>query len=249
MTDFYDQLAPFYHLVYQDWSSSVRRQGEQLAAVIATEWPGSKSVLDVSCGIGTQAIGLAMQGLSVRGSDISEKGVERAIQEASKCGVQVALSVCDMRNALAHHGSGFDVVVSSDNSLPHLLSDQELLVALRQMAGCVSIGGGCLVTVRDYEKEERGKNIVKPYGVRVENGNRYLLFQVWDFEGDRYDLTFFFVVENLATREVATHAMRSTYYAITTSRLCELMERAGFRNVRRLDGAFFQPVLVGTRAA
>ncbi len=249
MTSFYDQLTPFYHLIYADWIASVRRQGEQLSSVIAAEWPGSKSVLDVSCGIGTQAIGLAVHGFSVSASDISEKEVERAKQEARRQGVQIGFSVCDMRNALTHHGSGFDVVMSCDNSLPHLLTDQDLLVALRQMASCVSLGGGCLVTVRDYAKEERGENLIKPYGVRVEDGHRYLLFQVWDFEGDHYDLTFFVIVENLSTREVKTHAMRSSYYAVSTSRLCELMERAGFRNVKRTDGAFFQPVLTGTRAA
>lgn len=249
MTSFYDQLTPFYHLVYPDWGASIRRQGEQLSAVIAAEWPGTKKVLDVSCGIGTQAIGLAMQGFSVHGSDLSAKEIERAKREANEFGENISFSVCDMRNALSHHGPGFDVVVSCDNSLPHLLTDQDLLVALNEMAGCTSVGGGCLVTVRDYEKEERGRNLVKPYGVRIENEHRYLLFQVWDFEGDHYDLTFFFVVENLATGEVKTHAMRSRYYAVATSRLCELMEQAGFKNVRRLDGVFFQPVLIGTRAA
>lgn len=249
MPGFYDQLAPLYHLVYQDWDASIRRQGEQLAAVIEAEWPGTRSVLDVSCGIGTQAIGLAMQGYAVNGSDISELAVDRAMREAVKRGASIKFSVCDMRNAFAHHGPGFDVVVSCDNSLPHLLTDEELLISLRQMANCVSVGGGCLVTIRDYEKEERGKNLVKPYGVRVESGSRYLLFQVWDFEGEQYDFTFYFVAENLSTREVRTFAMRSRYYAIPTSRLCELMRQAGFSDVRRLDGVFFQPVLVGTRAA
>ena len=51
MPGFYDQLAPLYHLIYHDWDASIRRQGEQLAAVIEAEWPGSRSVLDVSCGI------------------------------------------------------------------------------------------------------------------------------------------------------------------------------------------------------
>lgn len=36
---------------------------------------------------------------------------------------------------------------------------------------------------------------------------------------------------------------------IGTDRLCELMREAGFVDVRRIDGAFYQPVLVGTRAA
>lgn len=247
MTDFYDQLTPFYHLVHQDWNSSIDRQGEQLSSIIRSEWSSSKKILDISCGIGTQAIGLAMRGYSVVASDLSEKEIDRAKQEALSRDAKVSFSTCDMRSAHAHHGSGFDVVISVDNSIPHLLTDEEILLALRQMTACLSVGGGCLITVRDYEREERGKNLVKPYGTRVENGSRYLLFQVWDFEDDIYDLTFFFVEENLLTREVKTHAMRSRYYAISTSRLSELMREAGLINVRRLDGAFYQPVLLGTK--
>jgi len=249
MTDFYDQLTPFYHLVYPDWNASVHRQGEQLSALIKTEWPSSKKILDVSCGIGTQAIGLAMLGYFVSASDLSAKEIERAKQEAHDRNAELSFSICDMRNAYAHHGPGFDVVLSADNSLPHLLTDEDILLALGQMRACLSAGGGCIITVRDYEREERGKNLIKPYGVRVENGHRYLLFQVWDFDGEYYDLTFFFVEENLATQEVKTIAMRSKYYAISTRRLCELMQQAGLQNVRRVDGVFFQPVLVGTRAA
>jgi SAM-dependent methyltransferase len=248
MTNFYDQLTPFYHLIHQDWDASVRRQGQQLSALIETEWPGSRRVLDVSCGIGTQAIGLALCGYSVTASDLSAKEIARARQEATKWGMDICFSVCDMRQAHAHHGSGFDIVVSCDNSLPHLLTDQDLLAALKQMLACLSAGGGCIITVRDYEREERGRNLVKPYGVRVEDDKRYLLFQVWDFEGEIYDLTFFFIEEDLTTQEVKTQAMRSRYYAIATGKLCDLMREAGFQNVKRIDGAFYQPVLVGTRA-
>jgi SAM-dependent methyltransferase len=249
MADFYDQLTPFYHLVYEDWNASVRRQGEQLSSLIDTEWPGRRKLLDVSCGIGTQAIALAKRGYLVTASDLCATEIDRARLEASKRGVNIAFSVCDMRQAHVHHGSGFDIVISCDNALPHLLTDQDLLIALKEMLACLSVGGGCIVTVRDYEREERGKNLVKPYGTRTENGKRYLLFQVWDFDGEHYDMTFFFVEEDLATREVRTHAMRSRYYAVSTSKLCDLMRETGFRNVRRIDGAFFQPVLVGTKAA
>jgi SAM-dependent methyltransferase len=249
MTDFYDQLTPFYHLIHQDWNASIARQGEQLSSIIQAAWPSSKKILDVSCGIGTQSIALAMQGYTVCASDLSAKEIERAKHEAQARKLEVAFSVCDMRSAYAHHGPGFDVVVSADNSIPHLLTDADILLALKQMTACLSAGGGCLITVRDYAREERGKNLVKPYGVRVENGKRYLLFQVWDFEADHYDLTFYFVEENLSSREVKTHAMRSSYYAISTKRLCELMQEAGLQNVRCLDGAFYQPVLLGTKAA
>ena len=54
---FYDELAPLYHLIYPDWAASVVHQGKQLSALIEAEWPGSRKVLDLSCGIGTQSIG------------------------------------------------------------------------------------------------------------------------------------------------------------------------------------------------
>lgn len=249
MTDFYDQLTPFYHLIHQDWDASILRQGAQLSALVEAEWPGRRKLLDVSCGIGTQAIALARQGFSVTASDLSPKEIERARHEASKRGVDIDFSVCDMRQAHSHHGSGFDLVISCDNSLPHLLTDQELLIALKQMLACLSGGGGCIVTVRDYAREERGRNLVKPYGVRIENGKRYLLFQVWDFDGEHYDLTFFFVEEDLSSREVKTHTMHSRYYAISTERLGELMREAGFQHVRRVDDVFYQPVLIGSKPA
>lgn len=249
MDEFYNELAPFYHLIFQDWDRSIQRQAEQLSSLIETEWPGSKNALDVSCGIGTQAIALALQGYSVAGSDLSINAINRAKEEAANRGVDIAFSVCDMRDVHAHHGTGFDVVLSADNSIPHLLSDDDLLIAISQIHECLSIGGGCVITVRDYEAEDRGKNLVKPYGVRIENGRRYLVFQVWDFEGDFYDLTFFFIEEDLSTKEVISHTMRTRYYAVSTFRLCALMEQAGFQHVRRIDGVFYQPVLVGTRAA
>ena len=245
---FYDRLAPFYHLIYPDWNASIERQGEQLGALVESHWPGRQKVLDVSCGIGTQAIALALRGYRVTGSDLSTPAVERARREAAARGLAIDVSVCDMRRAHAHHGTGFDVVVSCDNSLPHLLTDADLLLALREMRACLAVGGGCLVTVRDYAREERGRNLVKPYGVRIENGTRTLLFQVWDFDGDQYDVSFFFVTEDLTSGAVSTQLLRSRYHAVSTGRLCELMVEAGFEQVRRIDGAFYQPVLVGTRA-
>ncbi|HVS00912.1 MAG TPA: class I SAM-dependent methyltransferase, partial [Thermoanaerobaculia bacterium] len=208
MTGFYDDLAPLFHLIFQDWDASIRRQGEQLKRILQAEWPGHSAVLDLSCGIGTQAIALAQEGFRVTASDLSTQAVERARREAVLRGQDIAFSVCDMRQACGHHGSGFDLVISCDNSVPHLLDDRDILLAFHQMVACLRPGGGCLVSVRDYDQEPRGRSLVKPYGVREENGKRYLPFQVWDFEGEHYDFTLFLVEEDLSSREVTTHVMR-----------------------------------------
>lgn len=249
MTSFYDALAPYYHLIFADWDASIARQGEALSAIVRSEWPGHRSLLDVSCGVGTQSIALALNGFWVKASDASAGAIERARSEAAQRGLVIEFSVCDMRNAFGCHGGGFDLVLSADNSVPHLLDDAEIARALEAMFACLKPGGGCLLTVRDYDNEPRGRGIVKPCGARVERGKRFVGVQVWDFDGDLYDLTLYLIEEDLAAGVSITHTLRSRYYAIGTGRLLELMRQAGFEQVRRLDGGFFQPVLLGTRPA
>ncbi|HPJ26921.1 MAG TPA: hypothetical protein PLA80_12310, partial [Synergistaceae bacterium] len=77
---------------------------------------------------------------------------------------------------------------------------------------------------------------------------RWLLWQVWDPQGETYKMTFY-VVEDRGAEECRTHVMRSTYYAIGIDHFIELMERAGFERIRRYDDRYFQPMLGGTRAA
>jgi SAM-dependent methyltransferase len=244
---FYAGLTPFYHLIYPDWEASMQRQASQIDSIMQECW-GTKvsSVLDLSCGIGTQALGLAKLGYEVTASDLSPEEVERGKAEAERRGLKIGFSVADMRDAFGHHAREFDVVISCDNSVPHLLTDEHILSALCQFFRCTRQGGGCLITVRDYEREDLSKPQIKPYGIRDEHGVRWLLWQVWDPHGATYDVTMYFV-EDRGKPECRTHAWRSTYYAIGIPRLMELMTQAGFEEVRRIDGRFFQPVVVGTK--
>ena len=139
-------------------------------------------------------------------------------------------------------------MISCDNSVPHLLSDAEILTAFRQFYQCTRPGGGCIVSVRDYAKEDLSQQQIKPCGIREEHGVRWLLWQVWDPHGSTYDLTLYFV-EDRGGAECRTHAFRSTYYAVGIPRLMDLMREAGFGDVRRMDNRFFQPVVVGIRNA
>jgi SAM-dependent methyltransferase len=245
--EFYDALAPFFHLIFEDWQSSIDRQGAALDSVICS-FPGEprRSVLDVACGIGTQSLGLAARGYEVTGSDISPGAVERARGEAFRRGLAIAFSVADMRAAHQHHGREFDVVLCADNSLPHLLSDEEIAAAFREFFLCTKPGGLTIVSVRDYDALERGGVQVKPYGVRYDGAARFVLFQVWEWRGPLYDLSFY-VVRDDGGSECSTQVVRTTYYAVSIPALIRLMEAAGFVAVRRIDGVFFQPLLVGAR--
>jgi SAM-dependent methyltransferase len=248
MSDFYDRIAGFYHLIFEDWDQSIKHQARQLSDVIEERWgAGARDILDVSCGIGTQAIGLAQRSFVVTASDLSPGAISRAEVEARCRGVKIDFSVCDMRAIHAHHHRQFDVVLSADNSITHLLNDEDLLLALRDMFACTRPGGGCLLTVRDYDREKRGTGLIKPYGVREAGGKRYVILQVWDFRGSVYDLGMYFVEDDQTSEQLVTHVMRTQYNAVGTNHLLDLMGQVGFTKVVRLDDRFYQPVLLGNR--
>jgi SAM-dependent methyltransferase len=243
---FYDTLSSYYHLIFPDWLASIERQGRALDSIIRSEGGlHLHTVLDSSCGIGTQSLGLAALGYEVTASDISAGAVKRARWEAQQRGLLMQASVADMRYLHVHHGRSFDVVLACDNSVPHLLSNEDILTAFQQFYACTNPGGICLVSVRDYAAMDfSSQTQVHPYGVREVAGVRYVLLQVWDLKPPLYDTTFY-IIEHRERSEAVVHATRATYYTVSIPILIQLMEQAKFQAVRRIDGEFFQPVIVG----
>ena len=220
-----------------------------LDSIIKEAWGEDiSSILDVSCGIGTQCLGLAALGYQLTASDLSPEEVDRAGREAAKRCLPISFSVSDMRAAFNHHDCQFDVVISCDNSVPHLLTDADILTAFAQFYNCTRPGGGCIISVRDYEKEDMTGQSIKLYGTREVDGITYLIFQKWDPHGDLYDLSMYFVQDD-GGAQCQTHVMRSQYYAIGITRLIDFMREVGFEDVTRLDKVFFQPVIIRTRKA
>ncbi|MFC2042124.1 class I SAM-dependent methyltransferase, partial [Chloroflexota bacterium] len=129
---FYDQLSSEYHLIFADWRKSVRWHGDVLDKIIR-EKAGitHRTVLDCSCGIGTQAIGLALRGYKVHGTDNSPEAIERARKEASSFGVTASFGVADLRALDREVNGSFDIGISCDNSLPHLLTVDDLFMAAK----------------------------------------------------------------------------------------------------------------------
>ena len=234
--------------MYENWEASVARHGTALASLIDEHWgTGARTVLDAAVGIGTQALGLLALGFRVMGSDLSPVAVQRARREAVARQLFLPCLVADFR-ALPVRTASVDVVIVCDNALPHLETPREIETALGECLRCVRPGGGCLVSMRDYgSPPSPGTVEVRPYGDRSWGGRRYHVRQVWSWRGPRYDVSF--EIHPSDGGEQSGVVVKSSYLAIPVAEVAELMETAGFRGVRRLDGRFFQPVLVGTRPA
>ena len=244
---FYDDLAPFYHLLYGDWEAAIRAQGSALERLLLERGvsPGSR-VLDAACGIGTQALGLAGSGFEVDASDLSEGAVARLRNEAAQRGLGVSAYVDDLRTLTRCEDGAFGAVLACDNSLPHLLTDSELLQAFRSCLRALQPHGLAVFSVRDYANIERKNPDMRPYGMRRDGASRFVAVQVWEWDGEQYDLRMYLTQESPGG-VCSTRVLVTRYYAITIDRLMQLMRDAGFMAVERIDGVLFQPVVVGRK--
>jgi SAM-dependent methyltransferase len=244
----YDEIATLYHLVYRDWNAAIAQQAAALDALIRQRvGPPPRSILDVSCGIGTQALGLAALGHTVTASDLSAGAVARARHEAARRSLVIDFSVADMRRCAEVHGSEFDVVLSADNSIPHLLDDDAIREAFGSFRRCLRPGGIAVLGVRDYVTEGRSSPALVPYGFRSDGEDRYLVFQTRDWDGDFYDVAMYFIREGRGARPAMVIAGSSRYYAVRIDRLISLLEESSFVEIQRLDAVLHQPVLVARR--
>lgn len=243
---FYDDLAPGYDRLYPDWEAAVRDQGAVLDRLLRDRLgAGPHRVLDGTVGIGTQALGLARLGHLVAGTDVSPGALARARVEADRRGLGLRLSRADLR-ALPFDDGAFDAVVSVD-SLAHLPSLEEVVVALRELARVTRPGGVVLVGLRDYDAARRAHPPgTLPQVDRTPPGTT-IAFQVWDWlpDGRRYDLTHLTLTSDGAGWTVTTR--HATLSAFTGGELLDAASRAGLRDAAWLPPdrtGFFQPVLV-----
>lgn len=250
---FYDELAEDYHLIYADWDAGIRRQGGALDALIGQE---RAAVLDCACGIGTQAIGLALRGHRVAGTDLSPRAAARAAREAARRDLYLRTAAADMRR-LPFPDGRFDVVVCADNSLPHLLSEQDVLDALAEMHRVLRPAGRLLVSTRPYDELLRDRPSSTPPQVHRTGdgggqGERTVTFQLWHWhdDGEHYDLEHFQLLPGDV--EWRVQVRRVTYWAIGRQTLAALAAEAGFVGAQwRMpqETGFFQPLLVAGAGA
>jgi SAM-dependent methyltransferase len=246
---FYDDLAPYYKWLHTDWKTSVTYQASIMDAVIREFFGASvRQILDAACGIGTQTLGLAELGYCVTASDISSAAIEQARDEARRRNLAIDFRIADMRQLWQVHQRKFDMIIACDNAIPHLLSDADIHTALDQFHRCTVPGGGCIISLRDYATMTRGGRQFYPRLIHDTDRGRMVLFDVWEFDGDYYDLTIY-VVEDIGQAEAQTHVIRGgRYYCVTTETLEKFFRQAGFVEVRTLKDRFFQPLMVAKKA-
>lgn len=246
--DFYDGLANDYHALFDDWWTAAQWHGGVVAALLAVRGvvPPS-SLLDCTCGIGTQALPLAALGYRVTGTDISPRSVARAHVEARARGLPVRLATADVRAVEDVLEERFDAVISCDNALPHLLTDTDLHRALRSIRRCLRDGGLFLASLRDYDSLAAARPTGTPVSMHGMPGHRHASGQAWTWspDGEHVDITLFVLNEEGNGWRVSAHETR--YRALRRASLTSALDANGFGSIEWLtseESGYYQPVVI-----
>lgn len=246
--DFYDAFASCYHLMFENWEASMARQAAAIGSLLRNDCRLSEGarIFDCACGIGTQSLGLAKLGFRVSGSDLSAGAVERARREAAARGLDATFDVADMRKLDEVAIGKVDAVICMDNALPHLLSDDDLAQAARQVRALLRPGGSFLASIRDYDELMRERPKVQGPSFYGTEGERRIAFQVWDWHDERRYTFHLYITTETGTGWDTIHRA-AIYRAVSRDDLGAIVAKCGFRNVRWLfpgESGFYQPVLI-----
>lgn len=242
--NFYESLASVYHLIFENWESSMHQQGKILSKLLPPPNVAG-AVLDCACGIGTQAIALATIGYVVEGRDLSSSAVERAQQEAARRKLSINFQIddmCKLNTIPLHH---YGVVICMDNSLPHLTNFEEITAALVAMRNRLKPGGILLLSLRNYHTLLQDRPTGTTPKFFLDGKFRRIVHQIWDWQNERE-----YIVHQYITWETnegwKSHHSVGKYMAITVEELAKLVSEVGFENVQILnpeDTGFYQPII------
>jgi glycine/sarcosine N-methyltransferase len=231
---FYDAIAEHYHLFYRDWRATLQREASALRRLLRDR--GAKMVLDASCGTGTQTIALAQLGYEVTAADPSFNMLLKARENAMQYDVAdeitfVRAGFLDLPFALV---GPYDTVITKGNSLPHLLTDEELTHALRNFHRLLRPDGSLVIGIRDFDFLLEDRPRFMPRQTHTDDPDQdFILFDVWDWDdGPPTTVTFNTFIVNGKGMDYKVNKYPVTYRALRREELESMLANAGFVDIK-----------------
>lgn len=245
--EFYNGLASEYHLIFPDWWEAAKEHGKIIGRLLLDlgVYTGAR-LLDCTCGIGTQALPLAIRGYRVLGTDVSAAAIARARQEARRRDIAVDFAVCDVRELGQLVRYPFDAALACDNSLAHLLTEDDLVAGLRSIRTCLRTGGVFLASLRNYDELSRERPTgVLPVTYRSE-GRRRIVGQAWQWIEARETvlITLFILKESQDGWSCSLWTTRSRAWHradIDTALVAAGFDRVGWYSTD--ESGYYQPIV------
>lgn len=200
MSDEYTVLAEIYDILNP--KEEILTQKDFFNGLVAEH--SILKVLDCACGTGLHLSMFHDMGLSCFGSDLSPEML--AMAKLNLEGKYIPLKVQDFRTLGQSWGDTFDMVTCLTTSLPHMLTDEEVVTALMSMYERLSDGGILIISngITDSLLDTKPKFI--PARINADDA----FYFICEYEGEK-TLTFNILYVKKGP-EAMEHVFTSTTY-------------------------------------
>ncbi len=241
-----DKLTPetFYNELADDYDDMTRfaarldRERERLAGLV--ERFDIESCVDAACGTGLHAVALAQLGVRVIGADLSAAMLERARTNAAAAGVDIAWRRTSFADLDRHVDRPVDALLCIGNSIPHVLTPEELGASLHSFKEVLTPGGICLIQLLNYDRVLRRRERI--VGAHRQGDLEFVRFYDFLDRNVRFNMLRLRWDGDRAEPELQT----TTLHPYTRAELQTALETAGFADVQAGTGLDIDPFDVET---
>lgn len=220
--DFYNQIANSYD---EMTNLDSRLEGiRSFIEAIKTRYE-PHSAIDVACGTGSHAVVMSQMGIHAVGADISTAMLQKAQAFARQAGVSVQWINCPMQELSQQINEKFDIVLCLGNSLPHILTQEDIDKTISGFAKALQPGGVLLIQLLNYRKILQQKERI--VAITRKGNNEYIRF---------YDFLPKLVQFNLLKIDSHSKQLKHTFtstplFPYTTDILREVLQRHQFSTI------------------
>jgi ubiquinone/menaquinone biosynthesis C-methylase UbiE len=231
----YNEEAKHYDIFNEQSSAIINKNIEKILKKHKV-----KTVLDLTCGTGSQIFYLAKKGFSVVGSDINEKMLKIARSKAKEQKLNVKFYKDDMRSAQL---GNFDAVVTIFNAVGHL-TKSDFAKAIRNINDNLSSNGLYIFDIFNLDYFLDGDNITKltiDWFKRVDNiKTRVIQYSTIDEAGILASFTT--AIEQRDGRKARLLNSSQTLQIYSAEPLSEMLRKKGFEilTICNVDGSHFE---------
>jgi ubiquinone/menaquinone biosynthesis C-methylase UbiE len=216
--EFYDSFVDKYDVLVS-YENRVKREANFYDYLFKKH--NISTVLDCACGTGHHVMMLKNMGYDIKGSDLSPAMINKARTNLKDKNLDIPLKISDFKHLQKNFGEKFDAVICVGNSLPHLLTDEDLTLALNEMNAVLKENGILILEQRNYDKLLKDKKRFFPVAFREND----VFFYVLDF----FPSEIIFNIININTSTQALDTYTTKYNALKMDKLKELLHTSGFQ--------------------
>ena len=231
---FYDQLASDYD-AFIDWEERLKREDPFFQHIfrecLAT------SILDLGCGSGGHSLYWGGMGMNVVGVDSAAAMIQHAEALAEQSELDIEFHTLPVTNFAQRIQQQFDSVVCVGNTLPHLLTAEDVLKCFHETIASLKPSGAAIFHCLNYQRILDVKKRDLPVKSRVIDGKEYIFCRYYEFGSPH--LTFHFVTAVKEDGEWRSHSHQLMHHPWRRDELVNLAKQAGFTQIMQYGGYDF----------